>query len=182
MPTISKTTRINKELKRLQEKFTLADANQQDVIGPLLQNAAFMAITLEDLQAIINRDGPVDVYQNGANQYGTKPSAAAQTYNNLAKTYAGIIKTLSGLLPPEKKPAPPAPPKPTPEELAAEAAAHHEAVNSALAEAIEYQRQMKERKDAGEPWLSIQQWRAMQEDHAEILDTEDPEEAASIAE
>ena len=106
MPKKTKETRINEELQRLQAKFTFIDGNQRTIVAPLLQNAAFMKVTLDDLQEIINTAGVVDTYQNGANQYGTKPSAAVQSYNNLAKTYASIIKQLSNLMPPEKKERP----------------------------------------------------------------------------
>lgn len=106
MPKKTKETRINEELQRLQAKFTFIDGNQRTIVAPLLQNAAFIKITLDDLQEIINTAGVVDTYQNGANQYGTKPSAAVQSYNNLAKTYASIIKQLSNLMPPEKKEQP----------------------------------------------------------------------------
>ena len=70
---------------------------------PLLQNAAFMKVTLEDLQEIINNEGVTDVYQNGANQHGKKQSATLQSYNSLIKNYANVIKTLSHLVPPAKK-------------------------------------------------------------------------------
>lgn len=70
---------------------------------PLLQNASFMKVTLEDLQEIINEEGVTDVYQNGANQHGKKQSATLQSYNSLIKNYANVIKTLSQLVPPAKK-------------------------------------------------------------------------------
>lgn len=72
---------------------------------PLIQNAAFMRVALDDLQEIIAEQGPVEQYQNGANQYGTKQSAALQSYNSLVKNYAAVIKNLFGLLPPMKRPA-----------------------------------------------------------------------------
>ena len=73
-------------------------------MAPLLQNAAFMAITLEDLQETINAEGATDEYQNGANQRGIKQSATLQSYNALIKNYTTVIKTLSSILPPEEKP------------------------------------------------------------------------------
>ena len=58
-----------------------------------------MRITLDDLQKIISEQGPVEHYQNGANQFGLKQSAALQSYNVLVKNYASVIKTISGFLP-----------------------------------------------------------------------------------
>lgn len=99
MTDLSKEKRINKELKRLNKLFDQVDENQKSVVAPLLQNASFMKVTLEDLQEIVNREGVTDEYKNGANQHGTKQSAVLQSYNSLIKNYSGVMKTLSQLLP-----------------------------------------------------------------------------------
>ena len=120
----SKETRIKEELIRLKNLFCEVDANQRSMVDPLLQNAAFMKVTLEDLQESILIEGATDIYQNGANQKGMKTSASLQAYNSTMKIYASVIKTLAGLLPPERRAAlavtPPAPRKKTPEEIAEE--------------------------------------------------------------
>lgn len=103
MPKITKETRINEELERLNGFFIAIDGNQRAAVTPLIQNAAFMKVTLEDLQAAINADGATDEYQNGANQSGIKQSANLQAYNSLIKNYASVIKNLAQLLPPERK-------------------------------------------------------------------------------
>lgn len=100
-----KNKRIKTELDRIKIYFEDLKENEKAVIDPLLQNSAFMKITLEDLQELINQDGVIDIYQNGANQSGTKQSATLQSYNSLIKNYASVTKTLFGLLPPEKRPA-----------------------------------------------------------------------------
>ncbi len=100
---MTKENRISAELNRISVYFEDVDANQRAIVTPLLQNAAFMKVTLEDLQESINIGGATDEYQNGANQHGIKQSAQLQAYNSLIKNYASVIKTLSGLLPPEKK-------------------------------------------------------------------------------
>ena len=99
----SKEKRIKKELSRISKFFEKADGNQRALVAPLLQNAAFMAITLEDLQETINAEGATDEYQNGANQRGIKQSATLQSYNALIKNYTTVIKALSAVLPPEEK-------------------------------------------------------------------------------
>ncbi len=100
---MTKENRISAELNRISKFFDEVDANQRAIVTPLLQNAAFMKVTLEDLQESINKGGATDEYQNGANQHGIKQSAQLQAYNSLIKNYANVIKTLSGLLPREKK-------------------------------------------------------------------------------
>ena len=105
MKEISKEKRISKELKRLTELFSEVDGNQRSIALPLLQNAAFMAVTLQDLQETILESGTTDIYTNGENQTGVKQSAELQAYNSLIKNYTAVIKSLSKLLPPEKRPA-----------------------------------------------------------------------------
>ena len=99
----SREKRIQNELNRIAVFYANMEENQKAVITPLLQNSAFMKVTLEDLQQLIVEEGVTDYYQNGANQHGRKQSASLQAYNTLVKNYAAITKTLSQMLPPEKK-------------------------------------------------------------------------------
>lgn len=103
-PTFDKDSRIYEEFQRISVFFEDLAEHERSVILPLIQNAAFMRVTLEDLQKIIAEQGPVEAYQNGENQYGMKQSAAMQSYNSLIKNYAAVIKNLFNLLPPERKP------------------------------------------------------------------------------
>ena len=97
----SKSNRIQEELDRINSFFDGVDKYQRANVAPLIQNAAFMKVTLEDLQEIINSEGVTEVYQNGANQKGIKQSATLQSYNSLIKNYTAVIKTLSNILPEE---------------------------------------------------------------------------------
>lgn len=100
---MTKDERIKAELERISVYFADIADNQRAVILPLLQNAAFMKVTLEDLQELINNDGLIDEYQNGENQKGLKVSAALQSYNSTVKNYGGVIKQVFSLLPKEIK-------------------------------------------------------------------------------
>lgn len=93
-----KEQRVQQEYNRLMDLFSNAPAGQLRLALPLIQNAAFMKATLEDLQAAINAEGVTEEYQNGANQRGMKQSATLQGYNSLIKNYATVQKQLSQLL------------------------------------------------------------------------------------
>ena len=103
MQELTKENRISEELDRIIELFFEVDENQRAIVMPLLQNAAFMKVTLEELQEKINAEGVTEFYQNGANQHGVKQSATLQSYNSLIKNYASVIKTLSQIVPRKKK-------------------------------------------------------------------------------
>ncbi len=98
-PDLSKDKRIEEEYARMLGLFRTMPENELIFCDPLLQNAAFMKVTLEDLQWSINLNGVTDVYQNGANQSGTKASADLQAYNSLAKVYTALMDKLSKKLP-----------------------------------------------------------------------------------
>ncbi len=104
MDELDRNKRIKEEFSRINGFFEKLNENQKSIILPLIQNASFMRVTLEDLQQIIAEQGPVEAYQNGANQYGMKQSAALQSYNALVKNYAAVMKNLFSLLPPMEKP------------------------------------------------------------------------------
>lgn len=65
----------------------------------LIDNAAFMTIHLQDLQAELNEHGCVEEYRNGETQYGMKKSAAADIYTTMYKNYIATIKQLAELAP-----------------------------------------------------------------------------------
>ena len=58
-----------------------------------------MAITLDDLEREISKEGVTEPYQNGANQSGIKKSAKAEVYNTTMKSYTAVIKQLNDMLP-----------------------------------------------------------------------------------
>lgn len=105
MTDLSEDKRISAELARISVYFEALDENQKAVVSPLVQNAAFMRVTLDDLQSAISSGGTVDEYQNGQHQRGMKQSAALQAYNSTMKIYLSTIKTLFGFLPPLERQA-----------------------------------------------------------------------------
>ncbi len=103
MYKITKENRIKKELDRLVTIYSVLPENKLTIIKPLLENAAFMKITLDDLQKSINLNGCSDEYKNGENQYGRKAAADLQAYNSLIKNYNTISDRLEKMLPQEQK-------------------------------------------------------------------------------
>lgn len=95
--------KIKREFSRLKRIFKDLDKNKLQTVESLIKNAAFMAVSLEELQEIINEEGYTVEYQNGANQSGTKQSDAVKTHIAMTKNHAAIIKQLCDLVPPEKK-------------------------------------------------------------------------------
>lgn len=98
-----KTTRIQRERDRLAEIFKDLDANKLKTCDALIDRAAFITISLQDLEEQLNDTGWVETYQNGENQYGMKKSAAADVHISLTKNLNAIVKQLLDLVPPAQK-------------------------------------------------------------------------------
>lgn len=98
-PPKSFGTRYKRVREELDEIFSELDEKTQKITVKLLDNAAFMALKLEDLQAEINQNGMVTEYQNGANQFGTKKSPEVEVYLSMIKNYTAIVNTLMNALP-----------------------------------------------------------------------------------
>jgi hypothetical protein len=99
----TKEQRIKKEISRLKAIFKNLDKNKLKVVESLIQNAAFMSVSLLELQEIINIEGYTEEYQNGANQSGRKQSEAVKTHIAMTKNHATIMKQLADIAPPVPK-------------------------------------------------------------------------------
>ena len=96
---IKKEEKIKKEKTRLKGIFKNLDENKKKLVTPLIEKAAFMSVELDILQDSIQENGWTSEYQNGANQWGEKRSAEADTYIALSKNYTAVIKQLTELVP-----------------------------------------------------------------------------------
>lgn len=146
-PTDSRDRRIADEIARISIYFEDVPENQRAIALPLIQNAAFMKVTLEDLQEIIKREGVTETYQNGANQFGVKQSASLQSYNALVKNYAAVVKTLDKLLPYMSRKIDLPTVQPVPAKIGRteeEERERQRIINAEIAKAVEWQRKQRE--------------------------------------
>lgn len=95
---LEKDDLIKKEIKKLKKTFKNLEKDQINASISLIESAAFMTVTLNDLQETINRNGVVSEYQNGDNQWGTKKSPEVEIYNSMIKNHIAVIKQLTDLL------------------------------------------------------------------------------------
>lgn len=103
MLSTNKETRIAAERERLAALFADLDENQQQTAAGLISSAAFLRVTLEDLEAEINAAGCTEEYTNGSNQSGVKVSAACQAYAQLNTKYQSTMQKLLKIVPPAPK-------------------------------------------------------------------------------
>ena len=98
MAKMTKETRIKRRIKELWEIYEPLPENKKKIAGPLIENAAFMEISLQELQESLNKNGYTETYQNGATQTGKKGSSDLSAYNNLMKSYVAVSGKLEAML------------------------------------------------------------------------------------
>ena len=103
MAKIKKTTRIDREKKRLLDIFAGLDENKLSTCRALIDRAAFLTVNLEDLEEELNENGWTEEYTNGRNQTGIKKAAAAEAHISLTKNLSTIMKQLLEFVPPAQK-------------------------------------------------------------------------------
>ena len=100
---MDKNERITKEKARLLDIFKDLEENKLKTCSALIDRAAFITVSLEDLEEQLNLTGWVEPYQNGEKQSGMKKAAAADVHISLTKNLNAIIKQLLDLVPPSQK-------------------------------------------------------------------------------
>ena len=103
MAKATKKGRVKKEKARLMELFKDLEPNKLQTCIALIDRAAFITISLEDLETQLNEIGWTEYYQNGDKQSGWKKSAAADVHISLTKNLNTTIKQLLDLVPPAKQ-------------------------------------------------------------------------------
>ena len=99
----AKEKKIKKETKRLLEVFQDLEPNKLKTVDALIARAAYITVSLQELEEQLNRDGWVEEYNNGRLQSGMKKSAAAEVHISLTKNLNAIMKQLLDLVPPAQK-------------------------------------------------------------------------------
>lgn len=85
-----------RKLKRFSMKF---DKDKKNIAEKLCKKAAFMDVTLEELQQLVIDEGTVVEGKNG-NGFNVKSEhPALKSYNTMIKNYTQVIKQLVDLMP-----------------------------------------------------------------------------------
>ena len=96
--------RIEIKKAELMETFATLPEEKMKVASDLIAQAAFLAVSLEDLSSIIGKEGMTETYTNGKNQSGRKISSNAKMYSSLIGKYNTIVGSLLKIVPHPQKP------------------------------------------------------------------------------
>lgn len=90
---------IKKEIAQLNKIFADIPSDQAKMVEGLIQNAAFMRITLEELQREVIENGAVIQCQSGNGFDTIKDNPAQKAYTTMVARYTQIINQLQTFLP-----------------------------------------------------------------------------------
>lgn len=102
---LCKEEKIKREIRNLNKIFKDIPVGKKKLVSNLIQNAAFMAVTLSDLQEQINEEGPVCEVVNGNGFRVMQEHPAQKSYIAMIARYNSTISQLTNLLPDAKQDA-----------------------------------------------------------------------------
>ena len=96
---ITKDELIKKNFRKLNRIFKFLDKDRRLVAEKLCKKAAFMDVTLDEMQRQITAEGYIITATNGNGFEVRTDHPAMKTYNTMIKNYTAVIKQLAELLP-----------------------------------------------------------------------------------
>ena len=95
--------RIQEEERRLTETFRDLPAKRKAAAQGLVRRAAFMRVSLEDLEEELNTNGFTELFSQGDQEPYLRERPTSKVYCSLNANYQKIIKQLTELLPKEEQ-------------------------------------------------------------------------------
>lgn len=101
----SRGPKIKKEERRLRLIYKDVPKQQKSIIDGIIKRAAYMLITLEEMEDDLSENGYVEMFsQSEKTDPYERERPVARLYNTMNKNYQSIIKQLTDLVPkPEVK-------------------------------------------------------------------------------
>ena len=99
MTEIEKDKAIKKEMTKLKGTLKNIPKDKIKMAEGLISNAAFMAVTLQELKQEINERGAITTYNKNPVE-----NPATKSYNTMINRYSSIMSQLLALLPKEEQP------------------------------------------------------------------------------
>ena len=98
-----KREKIRKTTNELKKIFCKLDKNTLKLVENIIQELAFMSVTLEENRKYIEEHGVKEIYMNGRGQFGYKESVESKNYNAMIKNYTNLTKEIINFLPKSEK-------------------------------------------------------------------------------
>ena len=96
MKELGKDERIKREIKRVNDIYREISEKERAAIEGLIRRAAFMRVTLEDMEADLDENGFTELFTQSKDvEPYERERPIARLYNTMNKNYQGIMKQLT---------------------------------------------------------------------------------------
>jgi len=95
---LDKENQIKKEMLKLKRLFKNLPKDKQRAAEGLIQEAAFMRVTLEETRYIIDQEGIIEHFEQGAQKF-LREHPATKVYNSMINRYTTVCKQLFEMIP-----------------------------------------------------------------------------------
>ena len=89
---------IKKEITKLRRLFKNLPKDKRQAADGLIQEAAFMRVTLEEARHIIDQQGIIEVFEQGSQRF-LREHPATKVYNTMINRYASVCKQIFDMIP-----------------------------------------------------------------------------------
>ena len=95
---MDKEKQIKKEMLKLKRLFKNLPRDKQRAAEGLIQEAAFMRVTLEETRYIIDQEGIIEQFEQGTQKF-LREHPATKVYNAMINRYTTVCKQLFEMIP-----------------------------------------------------------------------------------
>ena len=95
---IEKEKQIKKEIRKLRRLFKNLPKDKMKAADGLIQEAAFMKVTLEETRYIIDHEGIIERFEQGKQKF-LREHPATKVYNTMINRYASVCKQIFDMIP-----------------------------------------------------------------------------------
>lgn len=93
-----KDRQTKKEMLKLRRLFKNLPKDKMKAAEGLIQEAAFMKVTLEETRHVIDQEGILEKFEQGAQKF-LREHPATKVYNTMIQRYATVCKQLFDMIP-----------------------------------------------------------------------------------
>ena len=93
-----KDRQTKKEMMKLRRLFKNLPKDKMKAADGLIQEAAFMKVTLEETRHVIDQEGILEKFEQGAQKF-LREHPATKVYNTMIQRYATVCKQLFDMIP-----------------------------------------------------------------------------------
>ena len=95
---MDKEKQIKKEILKFKRLFKNLPKDKMKAADGLIQEAAFMKVTLEETRHVIDQEGILEKFEQGAQKF-MREHPATKVYNTMIQRYTTVCKQLFDMIP-----------------------------------------------------------------------------------